>query len=128
MANKNAAVNGVKTRFTAGSGNTAAKKAGRKGGRKTAENAAAYHAMRDACRNAVTPEKAELLAQVLYLEAVNGNMRAFELLRDTSGERPSQNVKAEVEVEQISEADLSLLRKVEARLRKMERESKQNDK
>lgn len=124
MANKNAAANGVKTRFTAGSGDTAARRAGRKGGKKTAENAAAFHAMRDACRDALTAKRADLLAEVLYLEAANGNMKAFELLRDTAGERPtqivSQNVKAEVDA--ISDVDLRLLRNVANRLKKAEKE------
>ena len=52
-----------------------------------------------------------MLARMIQ-EAQNGNVKAFETVRDTSGEKPTTNV----QVETITDGDRALLEKVQARL------------
>ncbi len=56
-----------------------------------------------------------LAVRMLYKALVDGDTRAAEFIRDTVGEKPVAQVKAETEVS-VSREDIALLEKVGARL------------
>ena len=116
MANKEAGKNGIATRFKAGSAE--AIEASRKGYIARTENQQYFKALQQACRAKVTAENAQLLAEMLLREALDGNLKALELLRDTAGEKPVTRHAAEVnmEMETLTDDDRRLLSKVYARL------------
>ena len=61
---------------------------------------------------------ADLLGLAAVREAAKGNTRAFEVVRDSVGEKPRDELS--VENNTLSPAELSLLHKVQARLEKQE--------
>lgn len=81
-----------------------AREAGKKGGRKAGINIKARKTLREELLNVLTemliPEKGsgknvpvqEALSVSLIRAALSGNVRAFEIIRDTIGEKPIENV------------------------------------
>lgn len=66
---------------------------------------------------------ADLLGLAAVREAAKGNTRAFEVVRDSVGEKPRDELS--IEDNKLSPAELSLLHKVNARLEKQEQERQQ---
>lgn len=56
-----------------------------------------------------------LAVRILYKALMDGDVRAAEYIRDTCGEKPVAQVKAETEIS-VSREDIALLEKVGARL------------
>lgn len=81
-----------------------AREAGRKGGRKAGINIKQRKTLREELLNVLTemliPEKSsgkevpvqEALSVSLIRSALSGNVRAYEIIRDTIGEKPIENV------------------------------------
>lgn len=86
-----------------------AREAGRKGGRKAGINIKKRKTLREELLSVLTdmeiPEKnsdkkvpvQEALSVSLIKAALNGNVRAFEIIRDTIGEKPVENVVASLQ-------------------------------
>ncbi len=86
-----------------------AREAGRKGGRKAGINIKKRKTLREELLAVLTdmeiPEKnsekkvpvQEALSVSLIKAALNGNVRAFEIIRDTIGEKPVENVVASLQ-------------------------------
>lgn len=79
-----------------------AREKGRNGGRKSAEIRAARKTLRDELLNLLTvtvktktgceQSAQELMSDALIKQAIKGNTKAFEIIRDTIGEKPIENV------------------------------------
>lgn len=80
----------------------AASKAGKASGRKRR----AYASFRECFNENIDDEKRQELFNMLYKRARMGNLKAFEILRDTMGEKP-------VETVQVSSVDPDTLKNVE---------------
>lgn len=76
--------NGVKTRFN---GETAAI-----AGRRSQEVQKQYKTFREGLLGKLTPEVQDLLADAMIEKALAGDTRAYELIRDTMGEKPKDAV------------------------------------
>lgn len=77
-----------------------ARKNGKKGGIASAEARAATKSLSDTLKEALTDEKRQKISEVLIGRALAGNLKAFELIRDSIGEKP----KAQVEMSGTLEA------------------------
>ena len=103
MANANAGKNGIRTRFN---GNTAAK-AGKKGAVKANTVRKEYKSFRECFSSEMTPEMRQQLFDMLVKRAMAGNLKAFEILRDTLGEKPVDHIV-------MSEVDAAVIDEMEA--------------
>lgn len=63
-----------------------------KGARKGVEVRQANASLTEAMKEAVTPEVAEQLVDIIIKRAKQGNLKAFELVRDQLGEKPVEKV------------------------------------
>ena len=52
----------------------------------------------------------EMIAEAIIAKALIGDVRAFETIRDTAGEKPTDNVSLSGEVGTLTDADRELLR------------------
>lgn len=91
MANPNPNPSG---RFTSGK---VAKINGSKGGKKSAASKKAYKTFQECFKAEMDSDKRKELFDMLYGRARHGNLKAFELLRDTLGEKPVDRIEADVE-------------------------------
>lgn len=76
-----------------------AREAGRKGGRKSAEKRAARKTLREELllllsekREGSSESVQTAMSAALIKSALDGSVRAFEIIRDTIGEKPAENV------------------------------------
>lgn len=60
--------------------------------KKSAEVRRANASLTEAMKEAVTPEVAEQLVDIILKRAKQGNLKAFELVRDQLGEKPVEKV------------------------------------
>lgn len=65
---------------------------GSKGGKKSAEVRRAKATLTEALKEKCTPEVLDQLTDMLVKRAKQGNLKAFELLRDQIGEKPSEKI------------------------------------
>lgn len=75
---------------------------GAKGGKKSGEVRRANASLNEALREAVTPEVAKQITETIVRKARAGNLKAYELIRDGLGEKPTEKV------EQISSVVVDL--------------------
>lgn len=69
-----------------------AQKRGRNGGKKKGENAKIYKSFKECFKDGITDEDRKTMFDVLVKRAKAGNLKAFEILRDTMGEKPTEHV------------------------------------
>lgn len=63
-----------------------------------------YKTFQECFKDSITSEQREELFNVMYRKAKAGNIKAFEVLRDTLGEKPVEKVQvAEIDQETIDE-------------------------
>lgn len=93
MANKNAGKNGIATRFNGNERRSAASEAGKKSGEIRGNGAVAL--FRAACKEVVTYDRAVGFVKAMAERADAGDPKAFELLRDTMGEKPKDTLEVE---------------------------------
>lgn len=75
-------------------------------GKKGAEAKKQYKSFQECFKDMMTNEQREDLFNTIYRKARAGNVKAFEVLRDTMGEKPIEKVMvAEVEQSTIDEVD-----------------------
>lgn len=73
-------------------------------GKKGAQVKKEYKSFQECFKDKMTQEQREKLFEVMYRKASAGNIKAFEVLRDTMGEKPVERVvTAEVEQTVIDE-------------------------
>lgn len=63
-----------------------------KGGKKSGEVRRANATLTEALKSKCTPEVLDQLTDMLVKRAKQGNLKAFELLRDQIGEKPSEKI------------------------------------
>ncbi len=62
-------------------------------------------------KNGVTRTGAQAVTEKLFSEVIKGNVRAFEVLRDTVGQKPVEKIMlAEVEQDVIDEVEKAVMR------------------
>lgn len=69
-----------------------AKKNGSKGGKKSAEVRREQKTFKELAKSHLTDEQKIMLLDRLYDKALEGDVKAFEVLRDTLGEKPKEEV------------------------------------
>lgn len=79
----------------------------RKGGKASAKKRKEYASFRECFNENMDDDKRQELFDMLYKRARQGNLKAFEILRDTMGEKP-------VEAVSVSKVDQSAIDAVEA--------------
>ena len=110
---------GYETRFKAGSEQT---ETAREGGRASGRSRKAKRTLKDQLETLLAlplseeetkaalremglkdrkPERSLALALALYQEALKGNVKAFEVIRDTIGQKPSENFNVNTTLENI---------------------------
>lgn len=89
MANKNAGKNGIATRFS-GKERQRASDAAKKSGVVRGNHAVAL--FREACKEVVTYERMLKMVEAIAEKAELGDYRSFEILRDTMGEKPKEQI------------------------------------
>ena len=82
-----------------------ARQAGRKGGKKSAESRERRKTLRDELLDLLSVQTAdgsktqEVISLSLIEQARKGNVRAFEIIRDTIGEKPVEKVEQMIDME-----------------------------
>lgn len=84
-----------------------ARESGSKGGIASGESRRATASITEAMKTALTPERAMKIAEVVIKRAEQGNLKAYELLRDQMGEKPTEKIA----VSTINEESMSKLQK-----------------
>lgn len=73
-------------------------------GKKSAQAKKEYKSFQECFKDMITEEQRKKLFETMYRKAQAGNIKAFEVLRDTMGEKPVEKVMlAEVEQSVIDE-------------------------
>ena len=107
MANEQNLLNGKKTQFKSGE---QAAKAGAKGGIASGKAKRERKAMREALEEILSREYVEketgdkvdgstLIMAKAFKNALNGDMRAIEFIRDTLGEKPTEKLEVNADIE-----------------------------
>lgn len=90
--------NGKNTRFKSGS--EAARKAGRKGGQNSGKSRNETKLIKEALVKMLKEEDGyKKMAEVAMREMENGNAKFWELIRDTIGEKPKDEIVADVDTD-----------------------------
>lgn len=74
-------------------------KNGKKGGIKSAESRRAIKTFKQAFEEQLDDNKIKELIDAMYKRATNGDTKAFELIRDTMGQKPKENISVGVSYE-----------------------------
>lgn len=69
-----------------------ARERGSKGGKASVESRQMRASLNEALREAVTPEVAKQITETIVRKARAGNLKAYELIRDGLGEKPTEKV------------------------------------
>lgn len=92
MANPRAGENGKATRFRTGKEQA---KTAAKGGKKSGETRRQYASFQECFRDCMDDETRAELYAMLCGRAKRGSLKAFEILRDTMGEKPKERIEEE---------------------------------
>ena len=90
MANKNAGKNGIKTRFNGNERQKAASDAGKKSGESRSGHIVAR--FRRIGQEEISDDDIRDMFKALKTKGKDGDPRAFELIRDTLGEKPTDTM------------------------------------
>jgi len=99
-----------------------ARKCGAKGGKASGESRRASASLTESLKKQLTPELMDDITLVLIKRAKQGNLKAFELLRDQMGEKPTEKIA----VSTINEDSMDKLKKAIEKRRQDEADTEGN--